>query len=174
MTQFQSLLHSPTIINNMAFVSAIKTTCITKLSKENSLTLKVFLTANFKIKCYLSPEWIYIVFEFQIWNNIKYGWNFNTASSLPLERSEKFSCITMPQQINIDKFLFYGQTVLKFTLEHLNTNSHGKSQADYEPCKAKHFCIKINLRGKQRDTYFLLLEVLGGRQHMDKGQTLWF
>jgi len=29
------------------------------------------------------------------------------------------------------------------------------------------------LKGKQRDTYFLLLEVLVGRQHLDKQQTVW-
>lgn len=35
-----------------------------KLSKGNSLTLKVFLKANFKIKCYLFPEWIYLSLKF--------------------------------------------------------------------------------------------------------------
>lgn len=48
----------------------------------------------------------------------------------------------MPQEINVSKFLFYNQAVLKFIIKYLNTNSQGKSQADYEPCKAKYFCIK--------------------------------
>lgn len=51
-------------------------------------------------------------------------------------------CITMLQEINISKFSLYGQAVLKFVNKHLSRNSQGKSQADYEPCKAKHFCIK--------------------------------
>lgn len=145
-----------------------------RLSKEDSLTLKVFFKANFELKCYLfPPEWIYLCLKFTCEIILSMVENLTLPPPLTFERNEKLSWITMPQEINIYKFSFYGQTVLKFTFKHLNTNSHGKSQANYEPCKAKHFCIKINLRGKQRDTYFLLLEVLGGRQHTDKGQT-WF